>query len=116
MTIVGMLGLMFWLNWDFTLLVVAITPFLLLFVARFRRSVKKATREVRRREGDIVAVLQAGLESMRTVQAFGAEDVEAARPAEASRATVTAALDARRIKSLLSPVVAIIVSLCTAVV
>ena len=32
MTIVGMLGLMFWLNWDFTLLVVAITPFLLLFV------------------------------------------------------------------------------------
>ena len=54
MTIVGMLGLMFWLNWDFTLLVVAITPFLLLFVARFRRAVKKATREVRRRESDIV--------------------------------------------------------------
>ena len=63
MTIVGMLGLMFWLNWDFTLLVVAITPFLLLFVARFRKAVKKATREVRRRESDIVAVLQAGLES-----------------------------------------------------
>ena len=60
MTIVGMLGLMFWLNWDFTLLVVAITPFLLLFVARFRKAVKKATREVRRRESDIVAVIQAG--------------------------------------------------------
>src|SRR4029077_15618457 len=26
MTIVGMLGLMFWLNWDFTLVVVAIAP------------------------------------------------------------------------------------------
>ena len=37
MTIAGMLGLMFWLNWDFTLLVVAVTPFLLLFVARSRR-------------------------------------------------------------------------------
>jgi subfamily B ATP-binding cassette protein MsbA len=116
MIIVGMLGLMFWLNWDFTLLVVAITPFLLLFVARFRRAVKKATREVRRRESDIVAVLQTGLESMRTVQAFGAEDVETARLGEASRATVNAALKARRIKSLLSPVVASIVSLCTAVV
>jgi subfamily B ATP-binding cassette protein MsbA len=116
MIIVGMLGLMFWLNWDFTLLVVAITPFLLLFVARFRRAVKKATREVRRREGDIVTVLQAGLESMRTVQAFGAEDVEAARLGDASRATVNAALRARRIKSLLSPVVASIVALCTAVV
>jgi ABC-type multidrug transport system fused ATPase/permease subunit len=116
MTIAGMLGLMFWLNWDFTLLVVAITPFLLLFVARFRRAVKKATREVRRRESDIVAVVQAGLESMRTVQAFGAQDVEAARLSEASRATVNAALSARRVKSLLSPVVGVIVSVCTAIV
>jgi len=76
MTIVGMLGLMFWLNWDFTLLVVAITPFLLLFVARFRTAVKKATREVRRRESDIVAVLQAGLESVRTVPSFGMRRAE----------------------------------------
>jgi subfamily B ATP-binding cassette protein MsbA len=116
MTIVGMLGLMFWLNWDFALLVVAITPFLLLFVARFKKAVKKATREVRRRESDVVAVLQAGLESMRTVQAFGAEDVEATRLSEASRATVKAALSARRVKSLLSPVVAVVVSVCTGMV
>jgi ABC-type multidrug transport system fused ATPase/permease subunit len=116
MTIVGMLGLMFWLNWDFTMLVVAITPFLLLFVARFRRAVKKATREVRSRESDIVAVVQAGLESVRTVQAFGAQDVEEARLADASRATVNAALKARRVKSLLTPVVAAIVASCTAMV
>jgi ABC-type multidrug transport system fused ATPase/permease subunit len=116
MTILGMLGLMFWLNWDFALLVVAITPFLLLFVTRFRRAVKKATREVRRRESDVVAVIQAGLESMRTVQAFSAQDVEAARLGEASRATVKAALSARRVKSLLSPVVAVVVALCTAAV
>jgi ABC-type multidrug transport system fused ATPase/permease subunit len=116
MTIAGMLGLMFWLNWDFTLLVVAITPFLLLFVTRFKRAVKKATREVRRRESDIVSVLQTGLESMRTVQTFGAQDVEASRLGEASRATVNAALSARRVKSLLSPVVAVVVALCTALV
>ena len=116
MTIVGMLGLMFWLNWDFALIVVAITPFLLLFVARFRRAIKKATREVRRRQSDIVAVLQTGLESMRTVQAFEGQDIEAARLGEASRATVTAALSARRVKSLLSPVVAVVVSSCTAMV
>jgi ABC-type multidrug transport system fused ATPase/permease subunit len=116
MTIAGMLGLMFWLNWDFTLLVVAITPFLLLFVTRFKRAVKKATREVRRHESDIVSVLQTGLESMRTVQAFGAQDVEASRLGEASRATVNAALSARRVKSLLPPVVAVVVALCTALV
>src|SRR5271154_76637 len=58
LTIVGMLGLMFWLNWDFALMAVGITPFLLLFVSRFKRSVKKATREVRHRQADIVAVVQ----------------------------------------------------------
>jgi len=116
LTIVGMLGLMFWLNWDFTLIVVAVTPVLLLFVARFRRAVKRATHEVRRRESDIVDVLQTGLESVRTVQAFGAQDIEAARLSDVSRATVEAALGARRVKSLLSPIVAVVVSLCTAMV
>ena len=116
LTIVGMLGLMFWLNWDFTLIVVAITPFLLLFVARFRRAIKRATHEVRRRQSDIVDVLQTGLESIRTVQVFGAQEIEAARLSEVSRATVSAALGARRVKSLLSPVVALIVAACTALV
>ena len=32
LTIIGMLGLMFWLNFDFALIAVAVTPFLLLFV------------------------------------------------------------------------------------
>ena len=115
-TVAGMLALMFWLNWDFTLMVVAVTPFLLLFVARFRSAIKQATREVRRRESDIVAVLQTGLAAVRTVQALGGEDIEAARLTEVSQATVRAALRARRIKSLLSPVVSVIVSACTALV
>ncbi|HWC75237.1 MAG TPA: ABC transporter ATP-binding protein [Gemmatimonadales bacterium] len=116
LTVIGMLGLMFWLDWDFTLIVVAITPFLLLFVARFRRAIKRATADVRRRESDIVDVLQTGLESVRTVQAFSAQDVEAARLSAASLATVRAALSARRVKSLLSPVIALIVASCTALV
>jgi ABC-type multidrug transport system fused ATPase/permease subunit len=116
MTIGGMLGLMFWLNRDFTIVVVAVTPFLLLFVAWFKKAIKKATREVRRRESDIVAVLQTGLESMRTVQAFGGQAIEAARLSAVSRTAVKAALGARRIKALLSPIVSVIVSMCTAMI
>jgi len=113
MTIVGMLGLMFWLNWDFTLVAVAITPFLLIFVMRFKKAVKEVQREVRKRQSDIVAVVQQGLGSVRVVEAFGRQDLETGRMTDASRASVTAALKARRIKSLLSPVVTIVVALCT---
>ena len=65
MTIVGMLGIMFWLNWDFALIAVGVTPFLLLFVMRFKKAVKEATRDVRKRQSEIVAVAQQGLGSVR---------------------------------------------------
>ena len=116
LTIIGILAVMFWLNWDFALIAVSVTPFLLFFVARFKKAVKKATHEVRLRQSDIVGVVQQGLESMRAVKAFGRQDLEESRLGEVSRATVDAALKARRVKSLLSPIVAVTVSLCTAFV
>jgi ABC-type multidrug transport system fused ATPase/permease subunit len=116
LTIVCMLGLMFWLNWDFTLIAVAVTPFLLLFVSRFKVAVKKATKEVRKEQSQIVAVAQQGLESMQVVKAFGQEKTEEGLLYEVSQATVGAALKARSIKALLSPVVTITVAICTAIV
>jgi ABC-type multidrug transport system fused ATPase/permease subunit len=116
LTIIGMLFIMFWLNWDFTLIAVAVTPFLLLFVSRFKKAVKKATHEVRRQQSNIVAVVEQGLESMRVVKAFGRQDLAQEELGAVSRATVDAALKARRIKALLSPIVAVTVSLCVAVV
>ncbi len=116
LTIVSMLGLMFWLNWDFTLIAVAVTPFLLLFVSRFKKAVKSATHEVRKEQSAIVAVVQQGLESMQVVKAFGQEKVEEEMLKSVSQATVSAALKARSVKALLSPVVTVVVAGCTAVV
>ncbi len=112
LAVIGMLCLMFWLNWDFALVAVAVAPILLLFVARFRKEIKKATREVRRRQSDIVGVVQQGLETIRVVNAFGRQELEERHLADASRAEIKAALKARRVKSLLSPIVAVIVALC----
>lgn len=116
LTILSMLVLMFWLNWDFTLIAVAVTPFLLLFVSRFKKAVKSATHEVRKEQSAIVAVVQQGLESMQVVKAFGQEGTEEEMLKVVSQATVSAALKARSVKALLSPVVTIVVSLCTAIV
>src|SRR5271165_3813164 len=116
LTIICILGLMFWMNWDFTLIAVAVTPFLLLFVSRFKKAVKKATHEVRKEQSEIVAVVQQGLESMQSIKAFGRQDQEQEQLREVSQATVGAALKARSIKAVLSPVVTVTVAVCTAVV
>jgi ABC-type multidrug transport system fused ATPase/permease subunit len=116
LTIVGMLSIMFWLNWDFTLIAVAVTPFMLFFLARFKKAVKKATHEVRRQQSNIVAVVEQGLQSMRVVKAFGRQDLAQEELSVVSRATVDAALKARRVKALLSPIVTVTVSGCVAIV
>src|ERR1700753_1421785 len=116
LTIVFMVGLMFWLDWDFTLIAVVFIPVLLLFVFNLKKAVKEATRAVRRRQSDVLSIVQRGLGSMRVTKAFGRQDLEVAHLEAASHATVAAALRARSIKSLMSPMVSIVVAICTAVV
>ncbi len=115
-TIVGMIVVMFFLNWEFTLVAVGITPVLLLLASRFKREVKKSTHEVRKQQSNIVAVVQQDLESIRVVTAFGRQELEQQELATVSLATVAAALKARQVKALLSPIVNIIISFCVAYV
>ncbi|ORV25655.1 ABC transporter [Mycolicibacterium conceptionense] len=116
LTIVGMLAMMLWLQWDFTLIALAVAPLLLLFVSRIRKAVKAATHEVRKRESDIVAVAEEGLQSIRVVKAFDREDMQERQLALAGQQAVDAALNARRVKSVVSPIVGVVVAACTALV
>jgi len=115
-TIFFMLALMFYLDWDFTLIAIIFVPFLLVFLFHFKKAVKEVTRTVRARQTEIVAVVQEGLESVRAVKAFGRQDLEVAHMEAASRATVQAAMKARQIKSLMSPTVSVVVAICTGIV
>ncbi len=90
LTIVFMLALMFWLDWDYTLIAIGAMPFLLLFVSRLKTAVKEVTREVRVRQSEVVAVVEEGLGSVRAVKAFGRQDAEIAHMQAASRASVVA--------------------------
>ncbi|MFY9911374.1 MAG: ABC transporter ATP-binding protein [Candidatus Sulfotelmatobacter sp.] len=116
LTLVSMLALMFCLNWRFTLVVLGVTPFLLFFVFRFKKAIKKATHAVRNEQANIVTVVQQALESMPVIKAFDGQKTEEDQLINVSGATVRAALAARRIKSLLAPMVSATVALCTAVV
>lgn len=116
LTIFGILTLMFFINWQFALVAIIVTPFLLIFVFRFKKAVKKSVHEVRKDESDMVAVLQQGLESIRVVNAFGTQELEENRLKKVSMETVHAALRTRRLKALVSPVVSVTVTLCIALV
>jgi ABC-type multidrug transport system fused ATPase/permease subunit len=116
LTILFMVALMFWLDWDFTLIAVAFAPMLLLFIFHFKKVVKEATRAVRVRQSEMLSIVQRGLASIRVTKAFARQELELAQLEAASHATVTAALRARKIKSMMSPIVNIVVAICTAIV
>jgi ABC-type multidrug transport system fused ATPase/permease subunit len=116
LTIFFMVGLMFWLDWDFTLIAVAFAPVLLIFIFHFKKAVKDATRAVRARQSEVLSIVQRGLGLIKATKAFGRHDIEIAHLETASHATVAAALRARQVKSLMSPVVSIVVAICTGIV
>jgi len=116
LTLVGMIGVMFYLNWEFTLIALTVAPLLALVVYSFTRRIKRASRAVRKQEGAVVSVLQEVLSSIRVVQAFTREDYEQRRFEQESLESVEIALRARSLKAMLPPLVEMIVAIGTCLV
>jgi ATP-binding cassette subfamily B protein len=116
MTLIGMAAVMLYLNWRFTLVALSVTPLLFAVTYFYTRQSKKASRDVRRKEGEIVSLLQEVLSAIGVVKAFAREDYEQQRLERESAESVHLALRARSLKAKLSPLVGIVVALGTALV
>ncbi len=116
LTLFGMIGMMFYINWRFTLIALSIAPVLFLVVYYYTRRIKKASRAVRVKESELLSNVQEVLTSIRVVQAFAREDYEQKRFESESLENVEVALQARTIKAKLAPVVDVIVAVGTCLV
>jgi subfamily B ATP-binding cassette protein MsbA len=115
-TLVGMIGVMFYLNWRFTLIALSVAPVLFLVVYSYTRRIKSASRAVRKQEGLLLSIVEEVLTSIRVVKAFAREDYEQTRFDAESLANVEAGLEARSIKAKLAPLVEVIVAIGTCLV
>jgi ATP-binding cassette, subfamily B, bacterial len=113
LTLVGILAVMLYLNWRFTLISLSVAPVLFLVVYVFTRRIKKASRDVRKKESELLSLVEEVFSSIRVVKAFAREDYEERRFERQSLDNVEATLLARAIKMKLSPVVEIIVAIGT---
>ena len=113
LTLVGIIGIMVYLNWRFTLISLAIAPMLFLVVYIFTRRIKKASRAVRKKESELLSIVQEVFSSIRVVKAFAREDYEERRFERQSLENIETALQARNLKGTLSPIVDILVAIGT---
>ena len=110
LTLAGIIGVMLYVNWRFTLISLSIAPVLFLVVYLFTRRIKKTSRDVRKKESELLSIVAEVFSSIRVVKAFAREEYEERRFERHSLENVEAALVARNVKMKLAPVVDIIVA------
>jgi subfamily B ATP-binding cassette protein MsbA len=116
LTLLGMLGVMFYLDWRFTFISLAVAPALFILVYSFTRRIKNNARLVKKKEGEIASVVQESLSAVRLIKAFAREEFESRRLDEKSLESVETALLARSVKAKLTPLVEVTVALGTCLV
>ena len=75
-TILSTFAVMWRLDWQLSLLSLAVVPFMVLVMVKFAHRIRAASTHIAERESDVLTVAQEGLSSIKMVQAFGQEERE----------------------------------------
>ena len=78
-TVVGMLAIMLWTDWQLTLLLLVVYPLAFGPVIGLGNRIRKRSRQAQQQIGDVTAHLSEGVQSARVVKAYGLEDYQTER-------------------------------------
>ena len=84
-TIVALLAILLWSNWQLTLIAFVVIPPIALVVRKFSRRLRQMSRENQKAIGGIAEVLDESIANQRVVRIFGGQDYELARFEEAGQ-------------------------------
>lgn len=108
LSILAILGIMFYTSWRLTLICLVTLPFLILATYVFKEKVKVAYQKVRTQISSMNAFLQERISGMRIVQLFNSEAQERAKFKEINHAYTQANLDSILYYAVFFPVVELI--------
>jgi subfamily B ATP-binding cassette protein MsbA len=83
--VIGLLGYLFYLSWQLTLIALAIGPLIAVFVKLLSKRLRRMAREAQHAMGGIVHVLEESIQAHKVVKIFGGQDYEAGRFARATQ-------------------------------
>ncbi len=104
LTVLALIGAMFYLNWQLALMGSAVIPFIAILVRQLGRRSRKAARRGMEGSGNLVAVISEALSGIRVVKAYDQEETEIRRVARAVYEVMDQGLRAMRSRSMASPV------------
>ncbi len=84
MTVVFLFGMLLWMNWKLTLVMVAILPLIALMVSSASKKFRKQSKKIQVAMGDVTHVSSETIHGYRVVRSFGGEEFEKERFLKAS--------------------------------
>jgi ATP-binding cassette subfamily B protein len=114
--LVGMVALMLWINWSFTLAALSVAPLLFWTVFRSTRRIKRTARTARFNDGLVASIAQETLSSIRIVQGLAQEAQQDERFQARSELSLEAYLETARYQAKVAPAVDILAATGLAIV
>jgi subfamily B ATP-binding cassette protein MsbA len=114
--VLGLLGYLFYINWELTLFFIAIMPFIAFLVSIVSKRFRLISRRIQSAMGDVTQVTQEVVNGHQEVRMFGAEGVEQTRMAQASHNNRRQNMKMAFTEGLSNPLVMLIVSIAFAAV
>ncbi|MEZ4588045.1 MAG: ABC transporter ATP-binding protein [Gemmatimonadales bacterium] len=115
-TLLAIAGVMIWTDWRLALVTFLAMPLLWLVVTAFRRAVREAFREIRRRVARMNAYLQEQLAGMRVIHLFNRERASAEGFERVNRAHLDAHLRSINLYAIFFPAVELVTAIATALI
>ncbi|MEM7591405.1 MAG: ABC transporter ATP-binding protein [Cyanobacteria bacterium P01_A01_bin.83] len=116
LTLVSMVGLMFWLNWELALIGLAVFPLLLLSTIKITKRIHQVSRKQRKREGAMAATAAEAIGAMMVVQALSMERMLQRMFASPNRKSLADSAKAQQLSAGLQRTIEILVAIATALV
>jgi len=108
LTVIALIGAMFYLNWQLALMGTAVIPFVAILVRQLGRRSRKAAKQTMRGSGDLSAVISEALGGIRVVKAYDQEATEIARATRAIDEVLRHSLRALKSRAAASPVTGVL--------
>ena len=116
LTLVGMVGVMFWVNWELAVIAIAVLPLFVITTAIMSKKIHRVARTQRKREGAMAASAAEAIGAIKVVQALSLQEFLGKAFAKNNRKSLKESAEAQRLRAGQERLVEILVAVVQALV
>jgi ATP-binding cassette, subfamily B, bacterial len=116
LVLVGMVGVLFWMNWQLALMAMVTLPLFWLSAVSLTAKIHKVSRDQRRREGSMASTAAESLGAIHIVQALSLEETFGSSFASQNRASLKQGVKGTRLAARLERTVDLLIAVSTGIV